>query len=806
MQGYGLDTVDRAKQLVQSGELAKARSLVRRTLAADPAFASALTLAGQIAIRESSVDDALRHFGRAARVDDHPDPRALMNLARAEAMAGHGAAAIATARSAAVRFPDDPRPRGLLAVLLLDASRVEEAVAALKPGDTERLDPDSAYRIAKSLATADHHKRLADRLLARAASQPGRFRLAAHRDLALAATPEGDGKEAYEALQRYLVQVPDAVDGMRALERFFKARNYPVKEAAWAWQAYCARPGDPAQLARAAELAYAVKWPAHGIAANRLMLEARPNDLDLITRICELFDRYRQLDEDKDGIQARALAWARSILDTNPRHPGIWNMIAGMYKAVEAFEQVSEMWPGIIARFPGYRVLHYNYGLFLDEQQRTDEAIKALRRALVLAPGYAIASNLLSMGVVRGEDLKGALRYVRWAVVSSPRKATCWTNYGSHLRAVGEYTKAIEAFGNAERFATDDPEQAAAGRYNRGMTYISIGELEEGFKLIEARWQTHAFPSPKRKFRQRIWEGPQKHPNSHLLVYMEQGLGDEVMMSWYLPMLRRDTRRLLVDCDERLIPLFERTYEGIEFVPRSREGHDKTRDRDLQFKIPIVHVPQHYVPELKFLIRGNWDWAERRGTRFPARLTLEPERLARWDRWLEERYPGRPRLGLSWRSRIRNRQRDRQYLTIEELAAALPEGAVGVNLQYSWTEEEAEQLTELGRKRGFDFVTPEGVDLTDDLEDILALLQVCDAAVSPMISLAWMAGAVGCPGFIFRTARERAIWQQFGSAFVPWAPSMRLFFRDPSEPWDPTIDDLNAHLTRFLASDTGRRG
>ncbi len=806
MQGYGLDTVDRAKQLVQSGELAKARSLVRRTLAAEPAFASALTLAGQIAIRESSVDDALRHFGRAAQVDSAPDPRVLMNLARAEAMAGRVSAAIETARSAANRFPDDPRPRGLLVVLLLDAARVEEAVATLRPGDPERIDPESAYRIAKNLGPVERHKSLADRLLARAASQPGRFQLAASRDLALAAAPEGDGKTGYKALQRYLVQVPDAADAMHVLERFFKARNYPVKEAAWAWQSYCARPGDPADLARVAGLVYAVKWPSHGIAANRLLLEVRPRDPEIITRICELFDRYRQLDDDKDGIQARALAWGRSILDSNPDHPGIWNLVVGMYKAVEAIELVTEMWPGIIAKFPSQRVLHYNYGLFLDEQQRTDDAIRSLRRALILAPGYAIAGNLLSMNVVRNEDLTRALRYVRWAIASSPRKATCWTNYGTHLRAVGEYTKAIDAFEKAEQFATDDPEQAAAGRYNRGMTYVSIGELEEGFKLIEARWQTHAFPSPKRKFRQRIWEGPQKNPNSHLLAYMEQGLGDEVMMSWYLPMLRRDTRRLVVDCDERLIPVFERTYEGIEFVPRSREGHDKTRDRDLQFKIPIVHVPQYYVPELKFLIRGNWDWAERRGTRFPARLTLEPERIARWDRWLEEQYPGRPRLGLSWRSRIRNRQRDRQYLTIEELAAALPEGAVGVNLQYSWTEEEAEQLTELGRQRGFDFVTPEGVDLTDDLEDILALLQVCDAAVSPMISLAWMAGAVGCPGFIFRTARERAIWQQFGSAFVPWAPSMRLFIRDPSESWSATIDDLNTHLTRFLASETGRRG
>lgn len=806
MQGSGLDPLVQARHLVQSGSVTEARYLVRRTLAVEPSSASALTLAGQIDLRQSALDDAVRHFGRATQAVRQHDPRALLNFARAQQMAGLTADALATARRAATQFPDDVRPRGLIALLQVAAGRPGDAAATLRPSDAAVLDPDTAYKIASGLTDQPPHRDLMLALLVRAGSNPGRFIEPALRDLAIRSRP--DDTWTLNAARRHLVLAPATVAVIDVVERAFRVRRYPVKQAAWLWQSCCLRPGDHPRLRRAAELLHEVKWPSHGIAANRLCLLLEPNNQAILHRIGDLFVRHRELSEDKAAATEQAVAWGREVLARIPRDPRIWDSVAGLYKDVGAIAEATELWPEILRRFRKYEVLYYNYGLFLDEQDRIEEAIKALRFALLMVPRYARASNLLSLTVTHRHDLRAAIRHVRWATVSNPKLVSCWQNLGSHLRAVGQYTRALAAYAQAEELAKAEgnQEQVATAQFNRGMSHITTGELEVGFRLLEARWATPGFPSPKRSFRHPIWQGPQKHRNAGLLAYMEQGLGDEVMMSWYFPLLRQDTRRLVVDCDERLIDLYRRTYEGIEFAPRSQAGDDLTRDPDLRYKIPIVHVPQYYVPELKTLVRRNWHWGERAGSRFPARLVLEPDRLERWDRWLEERFPGRPRLALSWRSRMHNRMRDQQYLTPEELAAALPEGAVGINLQYSSTDEEIDELRELGRQRGFEIVTPEGVDLTNDLEDVFALLQVSDAAVTPMISLAWMAGAVGCPGYIFRTSRERVIWQQFGLPFVPWAPSLRLFFRDRSECWTATIRDLNRTLTRYLASGPSRSG
>lgn len=801
MQGSGPDRIARATRLVQDGALADARRIVMLTLADHPGLATGLTLAGHIAIRRAAPDDAVRNFERALRAGNSDDPRAMLNLARAQELAGRTPDALATARRAADRFPTDPKVRGFTALLLLESGQPDAAASLLLDGGRPlTIDPETAFKAGLRLARIETYRSLALDLLERAVRAPGRHVESATR--AFAIWLDAEDPRTFDAARRALVLQPDACEAMDALDGALRVLKRPLIRAAWAWYSCCLQTEDTTRLAAAAQLTHEVKWPAHGIAANTRLLESRPNDIEVIGRICALYSRDRELSTDKAAVSARALGWGQLIIGPEPADPRIWDAVAGLYKDMEEFGEADALWCRTIAKFPGFEVLHYNRGLFLDEQERLVAAAQSLRMAIVLKPAYQRANNILSLTLSRQHELHAALRSVRRAVVINPKHTACWLNYGSHLRAVGRYSEALVAYEQGEQFGrlAGEKEQEAGACFNRGMTQISLGELEIGFHLLESRWATRGFPSPRRKFKQPIWRGPRRHPNTGLLIYLEQGLGDEVMMSWYIPQLRQDTKRLIVDCDARLIDIFARTYEGVEFVPRSTEGHSSTHDPDIRHKVPILHVPQYYVPEMKFLIRENWDWADRRGARFPARLVVGEDRLQRWDRWFEARYPGRRRVSMSWRSKMRNRTRDQQYITIEDLARSLPDGVVAINLQYSSTAEETERLAELVRDRDIEVVTPEGVDLTNDLDDVFAILQVSDAAVTPMISLAWMAGAVGCPGYIFRTSRERAIWHQFGTPFVPWAPSMRLFFRDPSERWDAVIQDIHARLSRFLES------
>jgi len=791
-RGPAPDPLQRARYLVETGGLAEAGRLVRAALTESPDSARAMTLAGQIAVRGHDAAAAVRRFARATVSAGRDDPRALLNLARAHQLAGNPASAAAVACRAMAMFPEDIRPRAFLALLDAAAGRFADAASRLGPGGAQRLDPTTALRLGLALARADAHRGTAADLLARAASVPGPDMLAAQQAF-LAVAPD-DHPARFDTARRLLVQAPDSVDGMDAVATALGRRRNMVRRAGWQWQSCCIRPADADRLNRAALSTWEVKWPRHGVAANRRLSALYPADARLLQRICDLYALQKA-----EGLP-EAVAWAQQTASAHPRNPAVCDMVAVMLKDIGAHEPAAEIWQRGLRDSPGHRQLHYNYGLLRFEQSAYDEALPHFRAALILQPSYVRCSNMLGMTWNVQHRFAEAERYMRWAITCEPTNANALVNYGTVLRAFGRSSDALAIFTRAERCAVNEKPMVAAARFNAGMTKLQLGELQDGFALIEARWETRGFPSPRRRFPQPIWRGPHIHRDRRLLAYMEQGMGDEVMMSWFVPFLRRDTERLVVDCDARLVDLFARTYEGVQFLPRPLRDHDRPETADLTHKIPLFHVPQYYVEEMKFLIRDNWDWADRRGTRFPARLATDPARLDRWRRWLGDRYPGRPWLALSWRSRNRSRFRDQQYLSVEELARAIPPGAVAVNLQYSYTEEEATRLAELGQRYGYDFVTPEGVDLTQDLEDVFALLQVSDAAVTPMISLAWMAGAVGCPAYVFRSASERVIWQQFGTPFVPWAPSLRLFFRSPEESWDPVIAELHGHLAAFLAT------
>ena len=155
-------------------------------------------------------------------------------------------------------------------------------------------------------------------------------------------------------------------------------------------------------------------------------------------------------------------------------------------------------------------------------------------------------------------------------------------------------------------------------------------------------------------------------------------------------------------------------------------------------------------------------------------------------------------VGVAWRSGLRTHLRNQQYLDPQSLIKTIPPGAGVINLQYDYSEDEVELFESIAHDKGFKFLTPAGINLKDDLDDIFALIQALDVVVSPLISTPWMAAAVGTPSLVFRCNENGHIWQQFGQTYVPWGPNIRLFFRSPLQSWDRSISRIRANLvTRF---------
>ena len=76
--------------------------------------------------------------------------------------------------------------------------------------------------------------------------------------------------------------------------------------------------------------------------------------------------------------------------------------------------------------------------------------------------------------------------------------------------------------------------------------------------------------------------------NQRVLVWGEQGIGDELMFSSIIPEIYATSSKILVKCDKRLIRLFERSFPG-DVIYFSKD--QPVPEDEYDFHIPMGSLP-----------------------------------------------------------------------------------------------------------------------------------------------------------------------------------------------------------------------
>jgi hypothetical protein len=92
---------------------------------------------------------------------------------------------------------------------------------------------------------------------------------------------------------------------------------------------------------------------------------------------------------------------------------------------------------------------------------------------------------------------------------------------------------------------------------------LGLGEFDKGWDLYDWRWKLKDFAGKMEFTKKPIWN---KEKNATLLIWPEQGIGDEVMFSSIFNEVREEVKYLIIKTDPRLIPIFERSFPEIKFI------------------------------------------------------------------------------------------------------------------------------------------------------------------------------------------------------------------------------------------------
>ncbi len=493
--------------------------------------------------------------------------------------------------------------------------------------------------------------------------------------------------------------------------------------------------------------------------------------------------------------------WAKATLITSTSDPAIINKAVISLKSAENSDIKNCYLIRAANLFPSFPVIQYNVGSYLNECALAESAEPILRRALIYIPDYAKAWSAYSVSHCIMLQPQEAIDASKRSINSNPDLASGYTNLAMSYRGAGDIPNAIVA----SKVALKKNPSNAVTRMGLAFNQLSDGAIEQGFENYLSRWQQKGFPSRKRPFPQREWVNNKLAKHEKFLVYMEQGMGDELMFSWFLLLLdEKYPNQIILECDERLVNLFQRSFPRVEVLPRTAPIQSRLFEPDVRWKLPIAHLPHFFTSKIRALIKERWSLPLQPYISGYGWLTLNPTRVQFWRKYLEKLSNGDKRLvvGVAWRSANLARARALQYVSPDELVRSLPDGALAINLQYVYDDSEIEIIEAGCKKRDIIFHTIPDLDLRDDLDEIMNLCGALDALACPLTSTAFMGGSLGVPTFVFRSAPSSEIWQQLGTPHLPWLPSIRVFFRDPRDDWGDVLDMVRDRLTLLAKEHT----
>lgn len=354
-----------------------------------------------------------------------------------------------------------------------------------------------------------------------------------------------------------------------------------------------------------------------------------------------------------------------------------------------------------------------------------------------------------------------ALRCFFKALELDPNNSKAMANIGMCYMEIGEPKKAIDWCNKALKL---DPESKSA-HSNRGCAYLMDRQWEKGWK--DFNWAMGGKWRKRREYGTPDWNGS---PGT-VVVYGEQGLGDEILFASCIPDLQK-TNGVIIDCDERLVGLFKRSFNCPVYGTRYKNETPIMDNPVHDYQISIGQLPMIYRNKHK-------DFP---GTAY---LKADPERKLQW-RALLDTFPGK-KIGLAWTGGLTNTNSTGRSFDLSTLEPILSLPHTFISLEYN--EPNQLQLEKYGVHHWGRAVN-KGVDY----DDTMALISELDLVISVTTTVVHGAGALGIPCYCLVPCYPSFRFHLSGD--IPWHRSVSLFRQRKGEGWEPVVQQIKAKLTK----------
>ena len=496
-----------------------------------------------------------------------------------------------------------------------------------------------------------------------------------------------------------------------------------------------------------------------------------PDEIDILAAIAEVqvkLEHWKQMLPILDlliNLQPDELSWRI-------------NRLAAL-ASCENYEQVVEEALPLLETYP-------------KQKEILDYLVSAYYHLNNFSLGLIAVNNLVELNPGRGMVLRGliyrslgdkerAKTDLLKAESMGENSTSLFNTLGALYLGLAQHEIALDYFCKAITRASSDSLRTQIA-LNASFSAMCLGDFDRGWEFYAYRKYT----SVTKETSYPAWQG-ESLSGKHLVVRREQGLGDEIRFASLIPEIANEARSLTLECDPRLIDLYQRSFSNnvaLVGVPETGGKHDHGDSYE------DVNYAAHIGDLAHYKRRSLDDFPEHYGY-----LQPDPKRVSYWSDYLDG-LGGKLNVGVSWKSGNTTGIRSNYYTNIEHwLPVFAIEGINFVNLYYGDSEEE---LKWVEAQIGVKVHVPKGIDLKNDLDDLSALMASLDLVVGPHTAPVDLAMAVkGASVWVlpFRKFNTRGGFY-FGQSYFPWAPATKPVFGDGFKGTMDVVAEELAHIVQ----------
>lgn len=454
---------------------------------------------------------------------------------------------------------------------------------------------------------------------------------------------------------------------------------------------------------------------------------------------------------------------SKQVLELNNLNQEAWLNLGNALLKLQQYEQSITAYDKAISTGSELAEIWYSRGIALQELKQHEQALTSYDKAISIDPESAESWSNRGNILQELKQYEQAINSYDKAISINPGYANARYNRGIAFQELKQYKQAINSYDEAVNI---DPKYADA-YWNKSLIQLLTGDFQDGWTNYEYRW--HRNGADKKRYQEiKELENINEAESSTVLVWWEQGYGDVIQFSRYVPLLAELAAEVVFVVPVALKTLLERSFPTLKVITNEEPISS------VDFQLPLMSLPRLLFADLDHVPSPN---------RYLRPLASN---ISNWESKLKlDRC--RINIGIACSGNVANKHDKFRSLGLSffEPLSRL------ANLYLIQKDLRESDKDFLGRNPKINFLG----DQITSFEDSASIVEHMDLIVTVCTSLAHLAGALGKRTAVLLTWNSD--WRWFlNRQDSPWYSSVKLFRQTSPGDWESVIQDVISDLKR----------